>query len=172
MPSWTFLFQLMYLQKTFLSFFVPLTKPSFSWALAFLTPSLHGLASYALRHLGGHSIEVFPSCQSHIITKHKKKILRHVFSFDLTILCYPRMAADKKKFTSVALRTHHRYRLQSPKPCFLPQKKLWSQHVPVLTLLSPFPYNSLLLLPTRDQQSFLLYCHQLMFFLVLLDLQQ
>jgi len=44
-PSWTFLFQLIYLQKTFISFFVPLAKSSSSWAFAFFIPSLHSLAA-------------------------------------------------------------------------------------------------------------------------------
>jgi len=43
-PSWTFLFCLMYLKETFSFFFTSLAKSSFTWALAFLTSSLHNLA--------------------------------------------------------------------------------------------------------------------------------
>jgi len=44
-PSWTFLSSLTYLYKIFLFFSAPLAKSCFSWALAFLTPSLHSLAA-------------------------------------------------------------------------------------------------------------------------------
>jgi len=43
MPFWTFLLQMIYLEKPL--FFMPLAKSSSSWALAFLTPFLHSLAA-------------------------------------------------------------------------------------------------------------------------------